>query len=196
MQNLELQTNSPSPLGISSSLIDGGRLLTGGRGEETSLSLLTGLAGFASVAPRLRALLEEFACSEDNVVDKLKDNVSRLQDAFIDALYSALEGERAEISRQKLTLRLDKKNRLKASTDHPDIEAIDRILDAAPELSLAFAEIAAQSAVLRDISSLHSVVMNNAELDAGQNGLIVGIDNCVYQISLKGEMNHFYFSRP
>lgn len=164
--------------------------------QESPLSRLTDTASFSTVAPKIQAMLEEIASPASNVVDTLRDNVSRLQDGFVEALYDTLEGQPGISLDTKLTLLLNEGGVLAVAGDHPQQEAINNLLAGTPELSDAFAEIAAQSSALKDIQSLHSTVSGASGLDnyarqsvAGQPG------DAVYQISLKGEMNHFYFGR-
>lgn len=162
--------------------------------QESSLSRLTDTARFSQVAPKIQAMLEEIASPGSNVVDTLRDNVSRLQDGFVDTLYETLDGREGISLDTKLTLFLNAEGMLTACEDHPQQEAINRLLADAPELSSAFAEIASQSSALRDINSLSSVVASSG-LDSYNRQAASQPVEAVYQISLKGEMNHFYFSR-
>ncbi|MDR1125582.1 MAG: hypothetical protein LBM64_05920, partial [Deltaproteobacteria bacterium] len=62
------------------------------------------------------------------------------------------------------------------------------------ELSSAFREIASQSELLRDVSNISKVIGAQTGLASYQNSYHQPQDSA-YQISLKGEMSHFYFSK-
>ena len=160
--------------------------------SASALTRLTDTAGFATVAPRIQAVLAQMDVSgEENVVERLSDNVSRLQDGFVDALYATLSGRGVDLS-SKMTLKLDNDAQLRVAGEHPEKDRIDAALAEAPELSAAFSEISSQSSALRDIRSLHSTVLQGAGLT--RYAALAGSGDG-YQISLKGDMNHFYFSR-
>ncbi|MDL2209530.1 hypothetical protein LJC26_01850 [Desulfovibrio sp. OttesenSCG-928-O18] len=162
-------------------------------GRET-LQEVTDQAKLSSVAPKIQAMLSEMAASENNVIDTLSGNIDRLQDGFIETLYTALSEEGIDLS-QKMTLRLDGSNALIVAGDHPEKERVDKILAGQPALSSAFGEIAAQSEVLRDITNINKVMTRQAGMDAYSAAEQGAASATVYQMSLKGEMSHFYFSR-
>jgi hypothetical protein len=157
----------------------------------SALSRLTDTAGFSTVAPRLQAVLGQMASPGGNVIDTLADNVIRLQDGFMDTLYGAL-GERGVDLSAKMTLKLNSDAVLQVEGDHPEKDVVNATLAESPELSAAFSEIASQSSALRDIHSLHSAVLQSAGIArySAMNDKDAG-----YQLSLKGDMSHFYFSR-
>lgn len=72
---------------------------------------------------------------------------------------------------------------------------MQKILDASPELGEAFGEIASQSEIIRDIGNIQRVlstrggVAQYAQEDARDTG------PSSYQVSLKGAMSHFCFTR-
>lgn len=156
------------------------------------LMQITDGAALSSLAPRIKAILNQIAGPEDNVLDALSGNVGKLQDGFIDALYSALSARDINLD-QKLTLRLNGEGILSVAGDHPQKEAVENVLREQPALSAAFDEIASQSELLRDIRNISKVMSRKGGLEqyaaAGNTG------SAVYQMSLKGEMSHFYFSR-
>ncbi len=157
-----------------------------------TLARLTSAAGFSTVAPRLESLLGHMAAGE-NVLETLTENVAQLQDGFVDTLYCTLAEQGVDIS-QKMSLRLDDFGLLQMVAEHPQKEMIDAVLINYPELSMAFMEIAAQSAALRDIRSLQFTIVNatGAQMHSSVEG--EGYYPS-YQISIKGDMNHFYFSK-
>ncbi|MCC8193531.1 MAG: hypothetical protein LIP28_02650 [Deltaproteobacteria bacterium] len=156
---------------------------------------MTDQAKLSELAPRIRAVLDEIAGTENNVLDTLSGNIEKLQDGFIDTLYTTLAQENIDLS-QKMTLRLDGNSVLTVAGQHPEKERVDSILAENPTLSTAFSEIASQSEVLRDIANINKVVTRHSGMEAYA---ATGNDKTaspVYQMSLKGEMSHFYFSRP
>lgn len=161
---------------------------------EETLQEVTDQAKLSDVAPRIRAMLNEMAGSENNVVDTLSANVEKLQEGFVDTLYTTLSKGNIDLS-HKMTLRLDE-GALTVTGEHPEKEKMDAILAENPALSAAFGEIASQSEVLRDIANINKVMTRQTGMGAyaaSDNDRSV---NAVYQMSLKGEMSHFYFSRP
>lgn len=161
--------------------------------DESPLSRMTGSAAFSSILPRLQAALDHMDQPGSAMLDVLTDNITRLQDSFMEALYAALKETNADLS-AKLTLRLDDQTRLTVTGEHPDCEAISALLALHPEFSAAFTEIAAQSAALRDLRSLRTMVLYASSAHS-YSVLASGPGETVYQLSLKGEMNHFYFTR-
>lgn len=158
-----------------------------------SLQEVTDQASLSGLAPRIQALLHEMAGSENNVLQQLTDNVDRLQEGFVDALYSAFSKENINLDK-KMTLRLNTEGNLFLSGEHEEKTKVDAILAENPALSTAFGEIASQSEVLRDITNINKVMTRQTGVDA----YAAGAGNAplsVYQMSLKGDMSHFYFSR-
>ena len=166
----------------------------------TELGRLTQSAAFSSVVPRLRTAFDltdgqkkQDADPSGHILDMLAGNITLLQDSFMDSLYEKLQNMGVDLS-QKLTLRLDDEARLRIAGEHPDEAAINTLLACDPELTTAFMEIAAQSAALRDLRSLRTLTLYDRAAD-GYSALAAGPGECIYQLSLKGEMNHFYFTR-
>ena len=163
-------------------------------GRNSVLAGITDTAGFSLVAPRLKEVLDKMVEPKDNILETLADNISRLQDGFVDALYTLFKDADADtILAHKITLTLNDEGRLRVAGEHPHKEAVETLLEESPELSNAFLELASQSLALRHLSSLRTVVQGNTEIP----GLFFPPDpaEAVYLISLKGDMNHFYF-RP
>ncbi len=161
-------------------------------GVRADLRQITDGAGLSALAPRIQAVLNEIAGPEDNVLDALGNNVNKLQDGFIETLYTSLSSRDIDLS-QKLTLRLDGEGLLSVAGDHPQKEAVDELLREQPALSAAFDEIASQSELLRDIRNISKVVSRKSGVD--QYAALGNAGSAVYQMSLKGDMSHFYFSR-
>lgn len=167
---------------------------TGSQDGRETLQEVTDRAKLSSVAPRIQAMFSEMAASGNNVLDTLSGNIARLQEGFIETLYTVLSEKNIDLS-QKMTLRLDGSNALTVAGEHPEKERVDIILAGQPALSSAFDEIAAQSEVLRDITNINKVMTRQAGMDAYSAAEQGTFPSSVYQISLKGEMSHFYFSR-
>lgn len=163
-----------------------------GFSEDSLLSRITGSVAFSSVVPTIQAALEQMETSGVGMLKTLADNISRLQDAFLGALYTELDAMGVNLS-AKLTLRLNSETQLTVSGEHPDAKAISGLLVQHPEFSVAFTEIAAQSAALRDLRSLHAMVLC-ASSPRAYAVLSSYPGETSYQLSLKGEMNHFYFT--
>ena len=161
--------------------------------DECPLSQVASSAAFSSVLPKLQAGLEHMDQPGAGLIDILTDNISRLQDSFMDALYAGLRKMDADLS-AKLTLRLDDQARLTVAGEHPDCEAISALLDLQSEFSAVFTEIAAQSAALRDLRSLRTMVLYASSAHS-YSVLASGPGETVYQLSLRGDMNHFYFAK-
>ncbi|CAK7014774.1 MAG: hypothetical protein DELT_02211 [Desulfovibrio sp.] len=161
--------------------------------ERESLQTVTDQASLSELAPRIQAVLSEISGSDNNVLQKLSNNVDRLQEGFIETLYTALSQENIDLN-QKMTLRLDGNGALTVAGDHAEKEQVERILSENPALSTAFSEIASQSEVLRDITNINKVMTRQVGADAYADGA-GKTPFSVYQMSLKGEMSHFYFSR-
>ena len=159
----------------------------------SDLMRLANSASFSSVAPKLLESLELMSSSGNNVLNTLTDNISALQDCFVDSFYQAIQSVTVDLS-QKVTLRLDASSRLFVAGDHPDKNALNALLHKETELSVIFAEIASQSAALRSIHSLYTMLRSAAPVTALDNRKLPPADTS-YQVSIKGEMNHFYFSQ-
>jgi hypothetical protein len=127
------------------------------------------------------------------ILDAISERVTRLQDAFMDELGAALEGIGVD-GNDKLTLCLDDNARLTVKGEHPHGEALNSLLAARPRLSEAFTEIAVQSALLRDLRNLQQTALHASSED-NYMALAATHGGSLYQLSLKGDMNHFYFTR-
>jgi len=160
-----------------------------------SLQEVTDHAKFSTLAPRIRAALDEISGSENNVLDTLSGNVQKLQDGFIETLYTTLTRENVDLS-QKMTLKLGSDSILTVAGEHPEKERVNLVLAENPALSTAFSEIASQSEVLRDIANISKVVTRHTGVDAYAIATNGKPSSAVYQMSLKGDMSHFYFLRP
>ena len=158
-----------------------GRPELGNRGTPTS-SL-----AFAPIASRLLEALA-LADSQNAISESLAANITRLQDHFVEKLYLLLQQHHIDLS-TKITLRLYSSAPLVALGEHPEKDRINACLACNPELGSIFGEIASQSAALQHLDSLYQLTSQSLQ---GQN-----LPDVVkpYQVSLKGEMNHFYF-RP
>lgn len=161
--------------------------------EQSTLAKLTSEAAFSYVLPKLQAAFESIHQPGFSLLDVLAGNVSDLQNAFTDALYVELHDLGVDFS-IKMTLRLNRDSRLIVIGEHPHKNAIELLLDSKTELSAAFAEIAAQSAALRDLRSL-SIMMARDDAAGSYNAIASTPGENTYQLSLKGDMNHFYFTR-
>ena len=161
--------------------------------DESPLSRVTGSAAFSSILPRLQAALDQMDQPGAAMLDVLTDNITRLQDSFMESLYAGLKEMNADLS-AKLTLRLDEQANLTVAGEHPDCEVISALLSRHPEFSAAFTEIAAQSAALRDLRSLRTMVLYASSAHS-YSVLASGPGETVYQVSIKGDMHHFYFTR-
>ncbi|MDR2050789.1 MAG: hypothetical protein LBQ63_03355 [Deltaproteobacteria bacterium] len=166
------------------------------QGGDPSLTLakLADSASLSTLLPHLQGMLSVMNRREGNVLQSVKDNISRLQDAFVESMSDILTKEGLDLS-QKITLRLDKDQLLKITGEHPDKEKVENILAERPELSVAFREIASQSELLRDMSNIEKLIGARNGISAYQSNSSAAYENSRYQVSIKGEMSHFYFSR-
>jgi len=160
----------------------------------------TQTAAISSIMPRLQAamnLLERPRGYADDpggrVLEMLSGNITLLQESFMHTLYTKLQRLGVDTS-NKLSLRLNDEARLVVTGKHPDEQVINKLLSSDDTLVEAFVEIATQSAALRDLRSLRTLTMYDRASDA-YSALAAGPGECIYQLSLKGEMNHFYFTR-
>lgn len=164
--------------------------------QETHETLreVTDQAKLSSLAPRIQAVFSEFGGFGNSVFETLSVNVEKLQDGFVETLYSVLSKENIDVT-QKMTLRLDGNEILTVAGEHPEKDKIDAMLAEQPALSTAFGEIASQSEVLRDIANINKVMSRYTGMEAYAASGLKKPDCSVYQMSLKGDMSHFYFSR-
>ncbi|ADP86606.1 hypothetical protein Deval_1451 [Nitratidesulfovibrio vulgaris RCH1] len=162
--------------------------------ETANLGSIIDEARLSSLSPRLRNVLGQISEQGGSAIEALENNVSSLQGGFISTLHAKLEEAGIDLS-EKLTLRLDEPSQLVVASSHPQAEAVQKILDASPELGEAFGEIASQSEIIRDIGNIQRVlstrggVAQYAQEDARDTG------PSSYQVSLKGAMSHFCFTR-
>ncbi len=155
------------------------------------LGQLTSQAGFASVMPKLLKGLQGMSSQDNDLMQSLGENIHTLQDAFIEEFYKAVAGHAIDMS-SKLVLRMDKNFNLFVAAEHPCREEIAKVLANSENLSKLFAEIASQSAALKHIHNLCDMLnlskpiknLGNQHLPPAQTK---------YQVSFKGDMNHFYF---
>lgn len=143
---------------------------------------------------RLDAILEEISDRGANALDALKERAGALQENFLDRLYARLDEGGVNLE-EKLTLRLNDEGRLIAAGEHPQKERIDTMLAGSPDLTDTFRDIASHSELIRDIGNIRKTVSARSQMqqyeDAAQGNPV-----SVYQLSLKGGMSHFFFSRP
>lgn len=157
------------------------------------LSRINGQTSFSTVLPRLKAAFEAMQEPGSDLLALLADNVTELQDIFAETLYAELRKLKVDFS-IKVTLRLNESAQLTLVGEHPDKGIIAALLASFSEFSTVFAEIASQSAALRDLRNL-STIMRHAEASKSYAALVSLPGDNTYQVSLKGEMNHFYFTR-
>ena len=162
--------------------------------EETGILLarVAGDAGFFQVIPRLRAVLEQDDPPGSTICETLAGNIRSLQDVFMQALYALLSAHSIDAN-HKVTLRLEDAV-LVPTGEHPDKERIRAALAGRTDLSAAFADLAAQSAALRDLTSLSRMIRSRLHSDASTTPRFLPGEPA-YQLSLKGDMNHFHFCR-
>ncbi len=152
------------------------------------LFAVTRSACFSGVAASLRKAMDGFSHPEGKVTGLLSDNIARLQDQFIETLYTRFSEAGIDLE-YKMTLRLGKNAALCLAGEHPEKQTISSLLEKMPDLSQAFNEIAAQSAALRNIQNLQSLLAVAENEENSTHPLYA-----TYQISLKGDMSHFYFA--
>ena len=166
-----------------------------GSSEEelpASQACLASKATFAYVIPQLQDAFENIRQPGYNVLEALSSNIRELQDIFAQALYSELSQLDVDFS-IKFSLRLDKNAKLALVGEHPDSGAIAALLREKPDFSNTFVEIAAQSAAMRDLRNL-STLISASGAENSYRALTALPGENTYQMSLKGEMNHFYFT--
>jgi hypothetical protein len=159
----------------------------------STLSHITDKASLSALTPQLQGILQAIDNPEGNVLQAISDNIANLQDAFVTALAGTLETASIDIS-HKVTLRLNQEEALTVAGEHPDKDRLEKILAQNRELAAAFKEIASQSEVLRDVGNIGKVIGMSTGVSSYQNSGRPA-QNTTYQISLKGEMSHFYFSK-
>ncbi len=159
--------------------------------ETKVLAELTKQASFACIAPKILKGLQGMSCPENDVIQRLGENVRALQDVFVDLFYKIVADMNVDMS-YKVVLRLDKKFFLCVEGDHPNKEKISEALGSEPYISSLFAEIASQSAVLRNLQNICNMLTLSKPVEILGNRLLPPAET-KYQVSLKGEMNHFYF---
>jgi len=166
----------------------------------SELSKHTQTVAIASLMPRLQAAMDllDRPCGymddpSGKVLEMLSGNITLLQESFMQAFYAKLQQLGVDTS-SKLTLRLNDEIRLVVAGEHPNEKLINDLLSSDSELVEAFVEIAAQSAALRHLRTLRTLTLYDRTSDA-YAALAAGPGECIYQLSLKGEMNHFYFTR-
>lgn len=162
--------------------------------ESGTLQEVTDQAKLSALAPRIQAMFSEGAGSGGNVADTLSANIEKLQDGFVETLYTVLSEENIDLT-QKMTLRLDGESGLTVAGEHPEKDHINGVLAGHPALSSAFGEIASQSEVLRDIANINKVITRHTGMEAYTSAGLDRSPMSIYQISMKGDMSHFYFSR-
>lgn len=181
---------------------DAGRTTSGAEQAQTAdgnLARLTDSASLSALHPKLRSTLEDISERGGNVLETLEQNVSDLQEGFLDTLSDRLDAAGVSLD-EKLTLTMDDEGALSVLGDHPDKTRIEQALADAPELSSAFGELASQSELIRDIRSLRRVVTTRvgaAAYDAVDAATADTAEaaSSAYRVSLKGAMSHFYFGR-
>ena len=148
----------------------------------------------SAMSGKLDTLLEDISDRGANVLDALKDRAGALQENFLDGLYTKLDANGIDLQ-EKLTLRLDAEGKLAAAGEHPQKERIDAMLADSPELADSFKDIASHSELMRDIGNIRKTVSARGQIQQYES---VADSNpvSVYQLSLKGGMSHFFFSRP
>ena len=143
---------------------------------------------------RLDALLEEISDRGANALDALKERAGTLQENFLDRLYARLDEGGIDLT-EKLTLRLSNEGRLVTAGEHPQKVGVDAMLAGSSDLADTFMDIASHSELIRDIGNIRKTVFARSQVqqyeDTAQNNPM-----SVYQLSLKGGMSHFFFSRP
>ena len=185
-------TNQPTSIGKNSDIFTPEKQ-EATQGRET-LQEVTDQAKLSSLAPRIQSVLSQMAGADGDVMSTLSSNIDKLQEGFLETLYTTLTEGEVNLS-EKLTLRLGNDTVLTVAGDHPEKEKVDVLLAENPALSEAFGEIASQSEVMRDIANINKVMTRQTGAEAYSMAEYEKTSNAVYQMSLKGDMSHFYFSR-
>jgi hypothetical protein len=127
------------------------------------------------------------------VTAMLSESIVRMQDNFLRELCTGLK-ERGVDPSSKLTLRLDEDAQLEAVGDDQAGAAAEDILAYRPELTELFTETAVRAALLRGLHDLRNAVRHERAEDI-YTALNAGAGASCYQVSIKGDMSHFYFAR-
>jgi hypothetical protein len=127
------------------------------------------------------------------VTAMLSESIVRMQDDFLRELCTDLK-ERGVDPASKLTLRLDEDAQLEAVGDDQAGAAAEDILAYRPELTELFTETAVRAALLRGLQDLCNAVRHERAVDI-YTALNAGAGASCYQVSIKGDMSHFYFAR-
>ena len=143
---------------------------------------------------RLDALLEEISDRGANALDALKERAGALQEDFLDRLYTRLDEGGVDLT-EKLTLRLSSEGRLITAGEHPQKDDINAMLAESPDLADTFMDITSHSELIRDIGNIRKTVFARNQVQQYEN-TAQSNPVSVYQLSLKGGMSHFFFSRP
>ena len=159
---------------------------------RNNLQQITAQTRLSTLTPRIEAVLREMTGPSGTLLTALSCNVEALQEGFIEALYSVFVEEKIDLS-EKITLRLHA-GTLVVSDEHVHKEQMNAVLASNPDLSAAFREIASQSEILRDIGNITKVMNRQAKETLPISTCDKSIYS-VYQMSLKGEMSHFYFAK-
>ncbi len=148
----------------------------------------------SSASGRLDALLEEISDRGANALDALKERAGALQEDFLDRLYTRLDEGGVDLT-EKLTLRLSSEGRLITAGEHPQKDDINAMLAENPDLADTFMDITSHSELIRDIGNIRKTVFARNQVQQYEN-TAQSNPVSVYQLSLKGGMSHFFFSRP
>jgi hypothetical protein len=127
------------------------------------------------------------------VTAMLSESIVRMQDDFLRELCAGLK-ERGVDASSKLTLRLDEDARLEAVGDGQAGAAAKEVLARRPDLATLFTETAVRAALLRGLHDLCNAVRHERAEDI-YAALNAGAGASCYQVSIKGDMSHFYFTR-
>lgn len=146
----------------------------------------------AELSPQTRAALQKIVDQGGDVQKNLQKNIEILQDDFLAALNDKMNNA-GIAGNEKLTLRLEGNDSLSMTGEHPQKDEINAILEESPELAGAFKEIAAQSSLVRDIRSIRTLASTHAGISA-YGDMMATAPSSAYQVSIKGDMSHFYFS--
>jgi hypothetical protein len=93
----------------------------------TALSQITDKASLSTLTPKLQSVLQAIDNPDGNVLLAISDNISNLQDAFVEAAASTLDAAHIDLS-SKITLRLNQEDALTVSGEHPDKENFEKQL--------------------------------------------------------------------
>lgn len=161
--------------------------------QSNELAKITDTASLSSILPRLQNLIAAIDQPGGNVLESISDNIMRLQDGFVDTLYGAASSHGIDFT-EKVTLRLNEKDQLTVLGEHPEKARIEQLLSERPELSTAFQELSTQSELLKDVNNIGKLIGSKSGISSYQNSFNRHVP-ASYQLSLKGEMSHFYFAK-